>query len=82
MGMFRFLFMSRDIFRTVETLKALPFGILLWSCMFQLAATRGCCGQGVEPRTRELFTEREKERKDKATIISVHEYFCDFRGFE
>lgn len=82
MGMFRFLFMFGDIFRIVEIFKVFFFGIFLWFCMFQFVVIRGCCGQGVELRMRELFIEREKERKDKVMIILVYEYFCDFRGFE
>lgn len=50
--------------------------------MLPPAATRGCCGQGAEPRTEsELFTAREKEQNDKAMITSVCEHFRDVRGF-
>lgn len=47
-------------------------------CMAQLAATRGCCGQGVD-RT-ECCLLRGRKKKDKAGVISACEYPCDFRG--
>ena len=47
-------------------------------CMAQLAATRGCCGQGVDRMERCLL--RGRKKKYKAEVISACEYPCDFRG--